>query len=215
MNNTFDLFEIELDYIKGLFEGIIYPWNVLPRLGDYILGIDKSEFCEISEGVFVGKDVKIHPSAVIIGPAIIGDETEIRPNAYIRGNVIIGKRCVIGNSTEIKNSVLMNSVQAPHYNYIGDSILGNNTHLGAGTVCSNLKSDKTKVVVRAEVNIETSLRKLGAILGDNAEVGCNCVLNPGTVVGKGTRVYPLTSVRGVIEENSIVKSMSDIVKRVQ
>jgi len=163
--------------------------------------------------VFVGDNVKIHKSAVILPPTIIGSNTEIRPNAYLRGNVIIGENCVIGNSTELKECILLNNVQVPHYNYVGNSVLGNFSHMGAGSICSNLKSDGKNVVIHGDKDYETGLRKVGAILGDFADVGCNCVLNPGTIIGKNSSIYPLTSLRGVIQENSIVKSMKEIVKR--
>ncbi|MBQ7053753.1 MAG: UDP-N-acetylglucosamine pyrophosphorylase [Oscillospiraceae bacterium] len=168
----------------------------------------------LAEDVLIGEDVTIAPTATIIGPSVIGRGTEIRPGAYIRGNVITGERCVIGNSSELKNCVLLNDVQAPHYNYIGDSVLGNHAHLGAGAVCSNLKADGKNVVIRGDRDYETKRRKVGAILGDGADIGCNSVINPGTVVGKNTSVYPLTSLRGVYPSDCIVKSQKEIVKRV-
>ncbi|MBQ7969157.1 MAG: UDP-N-acetylglucosamine pyrophosphorylase [Clostridia bacterium] len=171
-------------------------------------------FTLYQEGVLVGEGVKIHKSAVIEPPAVIGAGTEIRPGAYIRGNVIVGEKCVIGNSSELKNCVLLDRVQVPHYNYVGDSVLGNYSHMGAGSICSNLKADGKNIVIHGETEIETGLRKIGGILGDHADVGCSCVLNPGTVIGKNTTVYPLTSVRGVIPADSIVKSMNNIVKRI-
>ncbi len=206
---THELFSCENEYIKPYLSKSTYPWEMLGGIKAYALeliekGIEGYEL--IAEGVLVGKNASIHPSAVIIAPAIIGEGAEIRPGAYIRGSVIIGKNCVIGNSTELKNAILLDHVQIPHYNYVGDSILGNNTHLGAGSICSNLKSDGKPVVVRADKNYETGLRKFGAILGDGADIGCSCVLNPGTIIGKGTRVYPLNSLRGVYPENCIVKS---------
>ncbi len=218
MNNvkTSYLFDCRVDYLKDLIEKCEYPWEILPKIKKYISGLFErgiTGFNEISEGVLVGKNVKIHPSAVIEAPAIIGHNTEIRPNAYLRGNVITGEGCVIGNSTELKNCVLLNNVQVPHYNYVGDSVLGNKAHLGAGAICSNLKSDGKDVVIHAGEDIKTGLRKIGGILADGADVGCGCVINPGTVIGKNTSVYPLTSVRGVIDHDCIVKSMSDIVKR--
>ena len=163
--------------------------------------------------MLIGKDVKIHESAVIEPPAIIGNGCEIRPGAYIRGNVITGDGCVIGNSSELKNCILLSRVQVPHYNYVGDSVLGNRAHMGAGSICSNLKSDKSNITVKGDRTYETGLRKFGAILGDGADIGCGSVLNPGTVIGKDTSVYPLTAVRGVIACGCIVKSLSEIVVR--
>jgi len=168
-------------------------------------------FTLLKEGVLVGEGVAISETATILPPAVIGSGAEIRPGAYLRGNVLTGARCVLGNSSELKNCVLLEHVQVPHYNYVGDSVLGNNSHMGAGAVCSNLKSDGKQIVIHGDEDIPTGLRKIGAILGDGADVGCGCVLNPGTVIGQGTRVYPLTSVRGVIPERSIVKSMENIV----
>ncbi|MBQ2896853.1 MAG: UDP-N-acetylglucosamine pyrophosphorylase [Clostridia bacterium] len=193
-----------------------YPWEILPQIKIYINDLIKnglSGFKEISDGVFVGENVKIYPTAVIQAPAIIGDGTEVRPGAFIRGNVIIGRNCVIGNSTELKNCVLLDNVQVPHYNYVGDSVLGNYAHMGAGTICSNLKADGKPVVIHGDKEYETGLRKIGAILGDKADVGCGCVLNPGTVVGKNTSVYPLTSLRGVFPADCIVKANNNVVKR--
>ena len=213
---TEELFECKNSYLKALFDSAEYPWQMLPKIKEYILslienGIDG--FVEISEGVFVGKDVKIYPNVTIEAPAIIGCGTEIRPGAFLRGNVITGENCVVGNSTELKNCVLLDGVQVPHYNYVGDSILGNKAHMGAGSICSNLKSDKKNVVIKGDENYETGIKKIGAILGDGADIGCGCVLNPGTVVGKKTSVYPLTALRGVYPEDCIVKSADNVVKR--
>ena len=212
---TKDLFDCNISYIEPLLNED-FPWQVLPKIKDYIkslisTGIDG--FYEIKENVLIGKNVKISQLATIEAPAIIGDNCEIRPGAYIRGNVIIGSNCVIGNSCELKNCVLLNNVQVPHYNYVGDSILGNFSHLGAGSICSNLKSDKSNIVIHGELDYATNLRKIGAFVGDHAEVGCGCVLNPGTIIGKNTSVYPLSSVRGVIAENSIYKSQNNIAKK--
>ena len=168
----------------------------------------------LSENVLIGENVTVATTETIIGPAVIGKGTEISPGAYIRGNVITGEGCVIGNSSELKNCILLDGVQAPHYNYIGDSILGNRAHLGAGVVCSNLKADGKNVIVKGEKDYETGLRKVGAILADGADIGCNSVINPGTVVGKNTSVYPLTSLRGVYPSGCIVKSQKEAVKRV-
>ena len=170
-------------------------------------------FEKIADGVYVGKNVKIYPTATIEAPCIIGDNTEVRPGAFIRGNALIGPNCVVGNSTELKNCVLLEQVQVPHYNYVGDSILGIHAHMGAGSICSNLKSDGKNIVIHGDESYETGLRKIGGILGDHADIGCGSVLNPGTVVGKNTSVYPLTSLRGVYPENCIVKSNDNIVER--
>lgn len=213
---TSELFECETPYLKELFESAEYPWEMLPKIKDYAKKLIENRlegFSEISEGVFVGKDVKIYPNVTIEGPAIIGHGTEIRPGAFIRGSVITGENCVIGNSSELKNCVLLNKVQVPHYNYVGDSVLGNYAHMGAGSICSNLKSDGKAVVIHGDVEYTTGLRKIGAILADHADIGCGCVLNPGTVIGKNTSVYPLNALRGVFPEGCIVKSMDNIVKR--
>ncbi len=213
---TSELFSCTTPYLKNLFDAHEYPWEILPDIKSYILNLIKgglSGFTEISDGVFVGKNVKIYPTATIEGPAIIGDGTEIRPGAFIRGSVITGANCVIGNSTELKNCVLSENVQVPHYNYVGDSILGNFAHMGAGSICSNLKTDKKAVVIRADKEYETGLRKIGGILGDGADIGCGCVLNPGTVIGKNTSVYPLNSLRGVFPSDCIVKSQNNIVEK--
>ena len=213
---TKELFDCQTPYLCKLFEGNEYPWEILPKIKEYIKeliegGLDG--FIEIADGVWVGEGVKIYPTATIEAPAIIGKGTEIRPGAFLRGNVITGENCVIGNSSELKNCVLLNKVQVPHYNYVGDSVLGNFAHMGAGSICSNLKSDGKAVVIHGSEDYVTGLRKIGGILGDRADVGCGCVLNPGTVIGKGTSVYPLNALRGVIPEGCIVKSMDNIVVR--
>ena len=213
---TKELFECKTPYLKELFEGAEYPWEMLPRIKEYarrLIGSGLEGFSEISEGVFVGRDVKIYPNVTIEAPAIIGHGSEIRPGAFIRGNVITGENCVIGNSSELKNCVLLDNVQVPHYNYVGDSVLGNYAHMGAGSICSNLKSDGKSVVIHGDEEYATGLRKIGAILADHADVGCGCVLNPGTVIGKNTSVYPLNALRGVFPEGCIVKSMDNVVKR--
>lgn len=217
LTETKDLFECVTPYLTELFGMYKYPWEMLPAIKAYINkllqnGLDGFE--EISEGVFVGENVKIYPTAVIEAPAIIGAGTEIRPGAFIRGNVITGRNCVIGNSTEMKNCILLDGVQVPHYNYVGDSILGNRAHMGAGSICSNLKSDGKPVVIHADQDYETGIRKIGGILADGADVGCGCVINPGTIIGKNTRVYPLTALRGVIPADCIVKTANNIVKKV-
>lgn len=212
---TADLFECRVSYLKELFCNAEYPWEMLPNIKSYIQKLIENGiegFTALGDGILVGENVKIHPSAVIEAPAVIGSNTEIRPNAFLRGNVITGSGCVIGNSTELKNCILLDRVQAPHYNYVGDSVLGNHAHLGAGAVCSNLKSGGKTVVIHSDTDIDTGLRKIGGILADGADVGCGSVINPGTVIGKNSRVYPLTAVRGVIPENVIVKSMENIVQ---
>lgn len=205
-----ELFDCTVPYLENLFDGCEYPWEMLPKLGKYIENLIKDGikgFELLSDGVLVGKDVKIYENVTIEPPAIIGYGCVLRPGAFLRGNVILGENCVVGNSTELKNCVLLNRVQVPHYNYVGDSVLGNGAHLGAGAICSNLKSDKSTVRVKTDGGVyDTGIRKFGAALADNADVGCGCVLNPGTVVGKNTRIYPLVSVRGVIPADRIVKS---------
>ncbi len=213
---TKDLFDCKNPYLKELFETSEYPWDILPKIKEYIKKLIENGipgYTLLKEGVLIGENVKIYDTATIEAPAVIGSGTEVRPGAFLRGNVIIGENCVIGNSSEFKNCVLLDKVQAPHYNYVGDSVLGNHAHMGAGAVCSNLKSDQKAVVIHGEKDYDTNLRKVGGILADNADIGCGCVLNPGTVVGKNTSVYPLTPLRGVYPENSIVKSQKVFVER--
>ncbi len=213
---TKDLFDCQISILKKLFEETEYPWEMLPVLKGYIKRLIEEGlpgFREVEKDVWVGENVKVSATATIEAPAIIGAGTEIRPGAFLRGNVMVGPNCVIGNSSELKHCILLEKVQVPHYNYVGDSILGNHSHLGAGAICSNLKADGKPVVVHGERDYQTGLRKIGGILGDGADVGCGCVLNPGTVIGKNTTVYPLTSLRGVFPENVIVKSQDNIVKR--
>lgn len=215
---TNELFDCTTPYLVELFKNSEYPWEMLPQIKDYIKKLIEegiSGYKEISKDVFVGENVKIYPTATIEGPTIIGSGTEVRPGAFIRGSVITGENCVIGNSTELKNCVLLNNVQVPHYNYVGDSVLGNYAHMGAGSICSNLKSDKKAVVIHADDDYETGLRKIGGILADHADIGCGCVLNPGTIIGKNTSVYPLTALRGVFPADCIVKDLNTIVIRVQ
>ena len=214
------LFDFDGTLAKDLLGSKLYPWEVLPCISDYILllgnTLSPSEY-DIIQGadgkknVWISKTATVAKDANLYGPLIIGHNTEIRHNAFIRGNVLIGENCVIGNSTEIKNSVLLNYVQVPHYNYVGDSILGNYAHLGAGVVLSNLKSSKDNVFIGRE--IETGLRKVGSFLGDHSEVGCNSVLNPGTIVGRNSIIYPVSCIMGIIPENSIVKTELNIVTR--
>lgn len=214
---TKDLFDCTVPYLTDLFENSEYPWEMLPKIKDLakkIIAEGLEGYTLIADGVLVGENVKIYPTATIEGPTVIGSGTDVRPGAFIRGGVITGENCVIGNSSELKNCILLNKVQIPHYNYVGDSILGNKAHTGAGTICSNLKSDGKNVVVHGDVEYETGLRKIGGILGDGTDVGCGSVINPGTVIGKNTSVYPLTSLRGVYPANCIVKSTKEVVKRV-
>ena len=213
---TKELFEIVPDYLKPYFDEAEYPWEILPKIKEIcgkILEKGLEGYTLLEEGILVGRNVKIAKTATINRPAIIGHDTEIRPGAYIRGNVIVGDNCVLGNSSEFKNCILLYHAQAPHYNYVGDSILGNYAHMGAGSICSNLKSDGKNIVIHGDKDIETGLRKIGGILGDHADIGCGSVLNPGTVIGKNTQVYPLQSVRGVVPENSIYKDKDNIVDK--
>ncbi len=215
---TKELFSCTTDYLTPLFESAEYPWEMLPKIKEYILAlIEKGMdgYTKYSDNVLIGENVKIYPTATIEGPNIIGSGTEIRPGAFIRGSVITGKNCVIGNSSELKNCILLEKVQVPHYNYVGDSVLGNFAHMGAGSICSNLKTDGKPVVIHADTDYVTNLRKIGGILADYADIGCGCVLNPGTVIGRKTSVYPLNSLRGVFPEGCIVKSMNNIVKRIE
>lgn len=212
---TKDLFSTNNSYIKPFLANFEYPWEALSKIKDYLKQLIESGvegYTLVDGNILMGENVKIAPTAYIEGPAIIGSNTEIRPGAYIRGSVIIGEKCVIGNSTELKNAILCDGVQVPHYNYVGDSVLGDKAHLGAGAICSNFKGDGSNVTVRGDVDYITGLRKLGAILGDRADVGCGCVLNPGTVIGSGSRVYPLNSLRGVFPEKSIIKAIDNIVE---
>ena len=204
------------EMLKELFDGCEYPWEILPLIKqtaiDIIANVPKG-YTLLKEGVLVGENVTISPTATIEGPAVIGSGTEIRPGAFIRGSVIISENCVIGNSTELKNCVLLDKAQVPHYNYVGDSVLGKKAHMGAGSICSNFKADGKNIVVKGDEHYETGLRKMGAMLGDGADIGCGCVLNPGTVVGKNTNIYPLTAIRGVVPAGCIVKAADNIVKR--
>lgn len=214
---TKDLYASQPEYLVELFESSEYPWEMLPKLKGYIQGLIEKGipgYTLYAEGVLIGENVKIYPTATIEGPTIIGSGTEVRPGAFIRGSVITGENCVMGNSSEFKNCVLLDKVQVPHYNYIGDSIMGNKAHTGAGTICSNLKSDGKAVVIHGDVDYETGLRKIGGILADGADVGCGSVINPGTVIGKNTSVYPLTALRGVYPADCIVKDTKTVVKRV-
>lgn len=201
-----------------IFNGVIYPWEVLPNIESFILEYGKTlseDYTQLGEDVWIGKGTFVENSALIKGPTIIGHNSEIRHCAYIRGSVIIGDNVIVGNSSEIKNAILFNGVQVPHYNYVSDSILGYKAHLGAGAITSNLKSNGTLVSIKYEETVlETGLRKFGAILGDFAEVGCNAVLNPGTIIGQNSIIYPLSSVRGYIPSKMIQKNNGELIQRV-
>lgn len=212
------LLDLKETIASELFEGKTYPWEVLPEIKDFILKLGKTldpEEYEYKEGdIWIAKSAKIAPTACINGPAIIGKDTEVRHCAFIRGNAIVGEGCVVGNSTELKNVVIFNCVQVPHYNYVGDTVLGYKSHMGAGSICSNVKSDKQLVVVKdGEEKIETGLKKFGAMLGDHVEVGCGSVLNPGTVIGRNSNIYPLSSVRGCVPADSIYKNKNEVVSK--
>lgn len=215
INKLYSLNEtIAEDYLKKF----IYPWEALPGIGNFILELGsrlpEDKFEKRGENIWIAKNARIFATAHISGPCIIDEEAEIRHCAFIRGNAIVGKWAVVGNSTELKNVILFNKVQVPHYNYVGDSILGYKAHMGAGSITSNVKSDKTLVVVKtSEENLETGLKKFGAMLGDNVEVGCNSVLNPGTVIGCNSNIYPTSCVRGYVPANSIFKGEKGIVKK--
>jgi NDP-sugar pyrophosphorylase family protein len=212
------LFDLRETIAADIFTGCIYPWEVLGRIKDEIckigLSLSPDEYDRIGEDVWIAKSAKVAPTAFINGPAIIGKDAEVRHCAFIRGNAIVGEGAVVGNSTELKNVILFNKVQVPHYNYVGDSILGYKAHMGAGSITSNVKSDKSLVIMNAgELKIETGLKKFGAILGDYVEVGCNSVLNPGTVIGRNANIYPLSMVRGYVAEASIYKKAGEIVEK--
>ncbi len=214
-----ELLSLEYTIAAGLFEGLAYPWEALPRIRDFIMALgptlDRDSFTEISPAVWVHKSAVIAPTASIAGPLIIDEGAEVRHCAFIRGSAVVGKGCVVGNSTELKNCVLFDKVQVPHYNYVGDAVLGYKAHMGAGAVTSNVKADKSLVVVHPlqGAAIETGLKKFGAILGDYAEVGCNAVLNPGAVLGREATVYPLSMVRGCVPAKSIYKAKGDMVAK--
>ena len=218
MLQTNDLFDLTHTLAAPLLSGTVYPWEALGSIREFILRLGPTlspeEYDHPAETVWIAKSAKIAPTASITGPCIIGPDTEVRQCAFIRGSALVGAGCVVGNSTELKNVILFDSVQVPHYNYVGDSILGHKAHMGAGSITSNVKSDKTLVTVRdGAEELPTGLKKLGALLGDRVEVGCNSVLNPGTVLGRGASVYPLSSVRGTVPENHIFKAPGEIVPR--
>lgn len=213
-----NLYNLDETIAKTLLEQYTYPWEALAHIEEYILKIgpqlDKNEYEQKSENVWIHKSANVYETAYIKGPCIICENAEIRHCAFIRGKAIIGKNAVVGNSTELKNVILFNNVQVPHYNYVGDSILGYKAHMGAGSITSNVKSDKKLVVIKnKDKKIETNIKKVGAMIGDNVEIGCGSVLNPGTVIGKNSNIYPLSSVRGVIPENSIYKNINEIIEK--
>ena len=213
-----NLYNLNETIAAPLFEGLTYPWEALPKIKAFIIQLGNTlpadKFNKIGEDVWIAKSAKVAPTAYINGPAIVDEEAEIRHCAFIRGSAIVGKGAVVGNSTELKNVILFNKVQVPHYNYVGDSILGFKSHMGAGSITSNVKSDKTLVVVRCNgEEFHTGLKKFGAMLGDNVEVGCNSVLNPGTVIGRDSNIYPTSMVRGFVPANSIYKTRTKKTKK--
>lgn len=218
MVETYKLYDLSHTQALSLLEYLEYPWDALKDIGNFVerLGetLDKKDYKQIDAKIWVHKSATIAPSAFLKGPCVIGEESEIRHCAFIRGNVLVGKNATIGNSVEVKNSILFDGVQVPHFNYVGDSILGYKAHLGAGVITSNLKSNKTTVYIRnGRERIYTGLRKVGAFVGDNVEVGCNSVLNPGTVIGKDTIIYPMSNVRGVVPEHKVYKNKDEIIER--
>lgn len=213
-----ELYNLEETIAAELFRNVTYPWEVLPKIHDFIIELGKrlpkEVFEEKGENIWIAKSAVIAPTACLNGPLIVDEDAEIRHCAFVRGNAIVGKGAVVGNSTELKNVVLFNRVQVPHYNYVGDSILGCRSHMGAGSITSNVKSDKTLVVIKGQGNcIETGLKKVGAMLGDDVEVGCGSVLNPGTVIGRNSNIYPVSMVRGVIPAHSIYKCKTEIMEK--
>lgn len=213
-----DLYDLNETIGAELFEGLTYPWEALPKIGEFIkkLGgtLSEEEYEKVGDDVWIARSAHVFPSAYIHGPAIIGKGAEVRHCAFIRGNALVGENAVVGNSTELKNVVLFNRVQVPHYNYVGDSILGYRAHMGAGSITSNVKSDKKLVRVHTpEGDIETGIKKFGAMVGDGVEVGCGSILNPGTVIGRETNIYPLSSVRGVVPEHSIYKKQGEVAEK--
>ncbi len=214
-----ELYDLDETIAGKLFDGATYPWEVLAKISDFILELgatlSEEEYEKRGENVWVAKSATVAPTAYINGPAIIGKNAEVRHCAFIRGNAIVGEGAVVGNSTELKNVVLFNKVQVPHYNYVGDSILGYKAHMGAGSITSNVKSDKKLVLVKTpDGNIETGRKKFGAMIGDNVEVGCGSILNPGSVIGRETNIYPLSSVRGYVPAGSIYKKQGEVVEKV-
>lgn len=213
-----ELYDLTETAAKPLLESVTYPWEALPKIKDFIIelgnSLDPEEYEKRGENIWIHKSATVFDSVYIAGPCIIGKDTEVRQCAFIRGSALVGDNCVVGNSTELKNVIIFNNVQVPHYNYVGDSILGFHSHMGAGSITSNVKSDKTLVHVKgADFDIATGMKKFGAMLGDYVEVGCNSVLNPGTVIGSHSNIYPLSRVRGYVPSNSIYKDQNDIVTK--
>lgn len=213
-----ELYDLTETAAKPLLESVTYPWEALPKIKDFTIelgnSLDPEEYEKRGENIWIHKSATVFDSAYIAGPCIIGKDTEVRQCAFIRGSALVGDNCVVGNSTELKNVIIFNNVQVPHYNYVGDSILGFHSHMGAGSITSNVKSDKTLVHVKgADFDIATGMKKFGAMLGDYVEVGCNSVLNPGTVIGSHSNIYPLSRVRGYVPSNSIYKDRNDIVTK--
>ena len=213
-----DLFDLSHTRAGGYLKNLTYPWEALAYIGEWILAIgaelSSEHYDHPAENIWIAKSAKVAPTASITGPCIIGENTEVRHCAFIRGNALVGDGAVVGNSTELKNVILFDNVQVPHYNYVGDSILGYRSHLGAGAITSNVKSDKSHVVIRAEgESADTGRKKVGAMVGDGVEVGCGSILNPGTVIGKGASVYPLSSVRGFVPAASIYKKQGEVVSK--
>lgn len=213
-----ELYDLTETAAKPLLESVTYPWEALPKIKDFIIelgnSLDPEEYEKRGENIWIHKSATVFDSAYIAGPCIIGKDTEVRQCAFIRGSALVGDNCVVGNSTELKNVIIFNNVQVPHYNYVGDSILGFHSHMGAGSITSNVKSDKTLVHVKgADFDIATGMKKFGTMLGDYVEVGCNSVLNPGTVIGSHSNIYPLSRVRGYVPSNSIYKDRNDIVTK--
>ena len=212
-----ELYDLNHTLAKDYLSKYTYPWEALAGIKDFIINLgkslDKNEYTEIKENVWVHKTAKVFDSAYLGAPCIIGENTEVRHCAFIRGSALVGNNSVVGNSVELKNVIIFDNVEVPHYNYVGDSILGYKSHMGAGSITSNVKSDRTLVVIHGDTNIETNIKKVGAFLGDFVEVGCNSVLNPGTVIGVHTNVYPLSSVRGIVPANSIYKNGKIVPKR--
>lgn len=212
------LFDLSNTIAKDVFEGVTYPYEVLPKISEFIVKLGETlpadKYEKKGENIWIAKSATVAPTAFINGPAIIDEEAEVRHCAFIRGNAIVGKNAVVGNSTELKNVILFNNVQVPHYNYVGDSILGYKSHMGAGSITSNVKSDKTLIEVNVKgEKIKTNLKKMGAILGDNVEVGCGSILNPGSIIGSNTNIYPLSSVRGYVPAGSIYKKQGEVVEK--